>query len=256
MKSSLFVLCALFASVSAIKGMPEEDFVNLQVGVEAQARSNVREMLKANLRAALNRPAGTPRDTTDAWILPNSEPVLHVPSSDPDAFEYTSVQLSRGDAWPGPILPGADPIMPISSSDPDVFEEPSLVQVTDDDLPSVEDAKIQAAQMQAQMDQAVAMADQKRAEQQAQYEQNIKNDDPAGQLQGLMNAQASLHRLTSAFSAKPNLDKVTAMAQKLGIPMTPELMQLGTNEAISNALVEIAVGMGKTETEISAALTD
>ena len=110
--------------------------------------------------------------------------------------------------------------------------------------------------MQAQMDQAVAEADAKRAEQQRQYEINIKNDDPAGQLQGLMNAQASLHRLTSAFSAKPNLDKVTAMAQKLGIPMTPELMQLGTNEAISNALVEIAVGMGKSEQEISASLTD
>ena len=44
------------------------------------------------------------------------------------------------------------------------------------------------------------------------------------------------------------------MAQKLGIPMTPELMQLGNNEAISNALVEIAVGMGKSEGEIAAAL--
>ena len=44
------------------------------------------------------------------------------------------------------------------------------------------------------------------------------------------------------------------MAKKLGIPMTPELMQLGNNEAISNALVEIAVGMGKTEAEIGAAL--
>jgi hypothetical protein len=106
------------------------------------------------------------------------------------------------------------------------------------------------------MDQAVAEADEKRAQQQAQYEANIKNDDPAGQLQGLMNAQQSLHRLTSAFSAKPNLDKVSGMAQKLGIPMTPELMQLGTNEAISNALVEIAVGMGKTEAEISAALVE
>jgi hypothetical protein len=69
-----------------------------------------------------------------------------------------------------------------------------------------------------------------------------------------MNAQQSLHRLTSAFSSKPNLDKVTGMAQKLGIPMTPELMNLGTNEAISNALVEIAVGMGKSEAEIGAAL--
>ena len=77
--------------------------------------------------------------------------------------------------------------MPIASSNPDVFEE-SFVQVKDDDLPSVEDARVQAAQMQAQMDQAIAAADQKRAQQQAQYEMNIKNDDPAGQLQGLMNA--------------------------------------------------------------------
>lgn len=69
-----------------------------------------------------------------------------------------------------------------------------------------------------------------------------------------MNAQESLHRISSAFTAKPKMDKVEGMAQKLGIPMTPELMQLGTNEAISNALVEIAVGMGKTEEEIAKAL--
>ena len=43
--------------------------------------------------------------------------------------------------------------------------------------------------MQAQMDAAVAQADQKREEQQAQYENNISNNDPAAQLQGLMNAQ-------------------------------------------------------------------
>jgi hypothetical protein len=104
------------------------------------------------------------------------------------------------------------------------------------------------------MDAAVAAADEKRAQQQAQFEQSKNNNDPAAQLQGLMNAQQSLKRMTSAFSAKPNTDKVEGMAKKLGIPMTPELMQLGTNEAISNALVEIAVGMGKTETEISAAL--
>ena len=52
----------------------------------------------------------------------------------------------------------------------------------DDGLPSVADARAQAAAMQAQMDQAVADADAKRAQQQAQYEANIKNDDPAGQL--------------------------------------------------------------------------
>ena len=104
------------------------------------------------------------------------------------------------------------------------------------------------------MDDAVAAADAKRAEQQKTYDANISNNDPAAQLKGLMNAQQSLHRLTSAFSNKPNMEKVNGMAQKLGIPMTPELMQLGTNEAISNALVEIAVGMGKSEGEIEKAL--
>ena len=124
----------------------------------------------------------------------------------------------------------------------------------DDGEMTVQEARIQAAQMQAQMDEAVTSADKKRAEQQIQYESNISNNDPAAQLKGLMNAQQSLHRLTAGFSAKTNLDKVSGMAQKLGIPMTPELMQLGSNEAISNALVEIAVGMGKSEGEISKAL--
>ena len=256
MKSSLYVIAALFATASAITTLPDsDDLIDLQVGVEANARSNVREMLKSNLRAYLERPSGVSRSDLDMWILPGSVPIMHQPSSDPLVFEAVQLDSKRGDAWPGPIVPGAEPIMPIASSDPDVFEE-SFVQVQDDELPSVEDARAQAAQMQASMDQAIAEADAKRAQQQAQYEKNIKNDDPAGQLQGLMNAQESLHRLTSAFSAKPNLDKVSGMAQKLGIPMTPELMQLGTNEAISNALVEIAVGMGKTESEISNALAD
>ena len=69
-----------------------------------------------------------------------------------------------------------------------------------------------------------------------------------------MNAQQSLKRISGAFTSKPKEDKVSEMAKKLGIPMTPELMQLGNNEAISNALVEIAVGMGKTEAEIGSAL--
>jgi|TARA_B110001450_G_C17234773_1_gene325023 hypothetical protein len=44
------------------------------------------------------------------------------------------------------------------------------------------------------------------------------------------------------------------MAKKLDIEFTPELMKLGSNENISNALVEIAVNNGKSEAEISAAL--
>lgn len=163
MKSSLFVLCALFASASAVKLEPEDESVNLQVGVEAAARSNVREMLKANLRAALEHAPGHSRGDWDAWILPAADPydpATALPSSNPDVFE--GVQLSETQ-WPAAILPCSEPHEHLQSSNPDVFEE-TFVQVKDDDLPSVEDARMQAAQMQAQMDQAIAQADQKRAE--------------------------------------------------------------------------------------------
>jgi hypothetical protein len=47
---------------------------------------------------------------------------------------------------------------------------------------------------------------------------------------------------------------VKDLAKKLDIEFTPEIMKLGSNEAISNALVEIAINAGKSEAEISAAL--
>lgn len=53
--------------------------------------------------------------------------------------------------------------------------------------------------------------------------------------------------MTSAFASKPNFDKIKELAQKLGVEVTPEIMQLGDNTAISNALVEIAVANGKSE---------
>ena len=237
MKSS--VIIALLGCAQAIR--PIED-VTLQVGVEAEARANVRETLKNQLRTALAR-----GDAFPAVILPGSTPVMPIPS-DPTELQIDAEADSRMNVR--------------QQLQEDLREylgqnglnDHQFIQVGDDDLPSVEEARQQAAQMQAQMDAAVAQADAKRAEQQRQFEQNIEKGDPAAQLQGLMNAQQSLHRLTSAFSAKPNTEKVEGMAKKLGIPMTPELMQLGSNEAISNALVEIAVGMGKTEAEISAAL--
>jgi hypothetical protein len=68
-----------------------------------------------------------------------------------------------------------------------------------------------------------------------------------------MNARDSLHRM-GQFAAKPKEQKIKEMAAKLGVDFTPALMQLGSNEAISNALVEIAVGQGKSEDEIAAAL--
>jgi hypothetical protein len=60
--------------------------------------------------------------------------------------------------------------------------------------------------------------------------------------------------MTSAFSSKPNFDKIKDMAKSLDVEVTPEIMKLGTNEAISNALVEIAVANGKSEDEIAKAL--
>jgi len=45
------------------------------------------------------------------------------------------------------------------------------------------------------------------------------------------------------------------MAHKLGIPFTADLVALGTNAAISNALIEKAVSAGKTEAQIDAAMS-
>ncbi len=60
--------------------------------------------------------------------------------------------------------------------------------------------------------------------------------------------------MTSAFASKPNFDKIKELANNLGVEVTQDIMQLGSNEAISNALVEIAVANGKSETEIMKAL--
>ena len=63
-------------------------------------------------------------------------------------------------------------------------------------------------------------------------------------------------RLNAKTHAPPDEAKITQLAEQLGIPMTPEIMQMGDNEAISGALVEIAIGMGKTPEEISAAVAE
>lgn len=53
---------------------------------------------------------------------------------------------------------------------------------------------------------------------------------------------------------KASKDKVKEMAQKLGIPFTNDLMALGSNSAISDALIEKAVAAGKTEAQINSAM--
>ena len=54
--------------------------------------------------------------------------------------------------------------------------------------------------------------------------------------------------------SEPQIEQFKALAEKLDIELTPELLSLGSNEEISNALIEIALGMGKTETDISTAM--
>lgn len=44
------------------------------------------------------------------------------------------------------------------------------------------------------------------------------------------------------------------MASKLGIPFTDDLSKLGSNSAISDALIEKAVALGKTEAQINTAM--
>ena len=135
-----------------------------------------------------------------------------------------ALSVQRGDAFPGPILPGSDPIYPRPSDPIDLQLEASvdlqigveararshvrqtlkdqlrkflytseeapvestLLGLGDDD-DTVEGARLKAAQMQAQLDKAVADADRKREEQQKAFEMQDSND-PAAQLQGLMNA--------------------------------------------------------------------
>lgn len=107
--------------------------------------------------------------------------------------------------------------------------------------------------MQAQMEANIqAVEDKRKAQDEAMSHQN--SDDPAEQLKGLMTAQQSLKRMTNAFSTKPQSEKIAEMGQKLGIEIPKEILALGDNEKISAAVVELAVGMGKSEAEISEAL--
>ena len=59
---------------------------------------------------------------------------------------------------------------------------------------------------------------------------------------------------TSSAEVKASQDKVKEMAQKLGVAFTNDLLGLGSNSAISDALIEKAVAAGKSEAQINAAM--
>ena len=48
--------------------------------------------------------------------------------------------------------------------------------------------------------------------------------------------------------------KITDMAEKLGVEATPELFALGSQDAMQNKLVELAVAAGKSEDDIVKAM--
>ena len=53
----------------------------------------------------------------------------------------------------------------------------------------------------------------------------------------------------AADAADPS-GKIADMAQKLGVEATPELLALGSQDAMQNKLVELAVAAGKSEQDI------
>lgn len=67
-------------------------------------------------------------------------------------------------------------------------------------------------------------------------------------------APAATVASTSSSEVKASQDKVKEMAQKLGVPFTNDLLSLGSNSAISDALIEKAVAAGKSEAQINAAM--
>ena len=61
-------------------------------------------------------------------------------------------------------------------------------------------------------------------------------------------------QLDAKVSDEVNVEQFTALAAKLEVELTPELLSLGSNEAVSNALIEIALQTGKSEADIEKAM--
>ena len=60
---------------------------------------------------------------------------------------------------------------------------------------------------------------------------------------------------TESADEKASQEKVKELASKLGVPFTNDLLSLGSNSAISDALIEKAVSAGKSVAQINAAMS-
>ena len=85
-------------------------------------------------------------------------------------------------------------------------------------------------------------------------------DSAAGSVIPAQRSQTNSQDITfGAHGQKPDESKnvmtqVQKMADKLEIPLTPELLQVGDNAAISSALIDMAVASGRSQKEIDAAM--
>jgi hypothetical protein len=136
-----FAVIALLASTSAIQLTDQDDQLDLQIGVEAQARVNVRADLSQSLRQYLGK------GPHPEWILPNSVPIKPKADDSPvQDVEYKAVQLgdegydgSREDF----ILPNSRAVAKADlPKDSDL--DTAFIQMNDD-LMSVDAARMQAA---------------------------------------------------------------------------------------------------------------
>lgn len=81
---------------------------------------------------------------------------------------------------------------------------------------------------------------------------NVKTADPVAASAPVVAAPSKASE--NQAQAQASQEKVKEMAQKLGIPFTADLLALGSNSAISDALIEKAVAAGKTEAQINEAM--
>tara|TARA_B110001450_G_scaffold218990_1_gene213738 strand:+ start:137 stop:466 length:330 start_codon:yes stop_codon:yes gene_type:complete len=65
----------------------------------------------------------------------------------------------------------------------------------------------------------------------------------------------AIAQTTESADEKASQEKVKELASKLGVPFTNDLLSLGSNSAISDALIEKAVSAGKSVAQINAAMS-
>ena len=71
------------------------------------------------------------------------------------------------------------------------------------------------------------------------------HDEGEMNLDNLKDTYRSMTHLTQVLSGKASDDTMKSLASKLQVELTPDIANLGTNQDISNALVEKAVKNGR-----------